>query len=202
MMRVGIYARVSTDVQSTENQIEQLKEYCAKRGWEIAGIYRETISGKEKNRPEFVRMMEDARKRIINCVLVWSLDRFTREGTERVWFYLGHLREYGVSFVSYQEQFLSTDNELVRDILYSILGALAKQERLRISERTKAGLEQTRRNGTKLGRPETLSNGLHGQAVELRKRGLSYAEIGRALNVAAGSVPYLIKKVSENPRTK
>lgn len=192
-MRVGIYARVSTDVQSTGNQAEQLKEYCAKRGWQVGEVYRETISGKERNRPEFLRMMEDARKRVIDCILVWSLDRFTREGTERVWFYLGRLREYGVSFVSYQEQFLSTDNELVRDILYSILGALAKQERLKISERTKAGLEQTRRNGTKLGRPGVLNSEMHDFAVELRKQGLSYAQISESLGIPRGSVPYLIK---------
>lgn len=201
-MRVGIYVRVSTGKQDTENQLDQLRNYCVRRGWKIEQIYQETISGKERNRPEFSSMLEDARKGIIDCILVWALDRFTREGTERVWFYLGKLKDYNVSFVSYQEQFLSTDNELVRDVLYSLKAALAKQERFLISERTKAGLERTKRNGTKLGRPETLNNGLRDQAVELRKRGFSYSEIGRRLNVPAGSVPYLVKKVSENPRTK
>lgn len=110
-----------------------------------------------------------------------------------------------MSFVSYQEPFLDTDNELVRDILYSVLGTLARQERLKISERTKAGLECTRKNGTKPGRPGALSDELHGRAIELRREGLGYAQISAALNIPKGSVPYLIKLYENgnaNSRTK
>ena len=110
-----------------------------------------------------------------------------------------------MSFVSYQEPFLDTDNELVRDILYSVPGTLARQERLKISERTRAGLERTRKNGTKPGRPGALIDELHGRAIELRREGLSYAEISAALNIPKGSVLYLIKLYKNgnaNSRTK
>ena len=152
-MKVAIYTRVSTTKQDYENQLSQLREYCKRQNYEIEAIYKEIISGKEANRPEFKKMLQDAHKKKFDAILVWALDRFTREGTQKVFHYLSLLDSYKVKFISYQEPYFNTDNEMVRDILFSVMGALAKQERIRISERTKAGLQKAVQRGKKLGRP-------------------------------------------------
>jgi len=177
-MKVAVYTRVSTTKQEYQNQLSQLKSFCEKKGWQIIQEYSETISGKEANRPVFKQMLEDASKRKFDAIVVWALDRFTREGTERVWHYLSLLNTYGVSFVSYQEPFFSTENEMVRDILISVMGTLAKQERLRIGERTKAGLERAREKGVELGRPK-ISEKVIQIILQLRSEGISMMEISR-----------------------
>jgi DNA invertase Pin-like site-specific DNA recombinase len=97
--------------------------------------------------------MLDAHKRQFDLVLCWALDRFSREGMRPTIGYLQRLAENGVGFHSYTEPLLSTDNEMVRDIVLAVMAALAKQERIRIGERTRAGLARVRANGKHLGRP-------------------------------------------------
>lgn len=98
-------------------------------------------------------MFADASQRQFDLLLVWSLDRFSREGVAATVVYLQRLGSYGVSFHSYTEEHLSTDNELVRNILLATLASLAKLEREKISQRTKAGLERARASGKRIGRP-------------------------------------------------
>jgi DNA invertase Pin-like site-specific DNA recombinase len=86
-------------------------------------------------------------------VLVWAPDRFSRNGMATTIIDLQRLSSYGVSFHSFGEPHLSTDNELVRDVLLAVLSSLARLERSKISERTKAGLERARAKGKRLGRP-------------------------------------------------
>ena len=156
-MRVAIYARVSTDDkgQDPENQLRQLREWCANAGHTITREFIETASGGkgERQRPEFARLMRDAHKRQFDLVLCWALDRFSREGMRPTIGYLQRLADNGVGFHSYTEPLLSTDNEMVRDIVLAVMAALAKQERIRIGERTRAGLARVRQRGTKSGRP-------------------------------------------------
>jgi len=175
-MKVALYTRVSTTKQEYENQLAQLKTFCGSKGWEVISEYSETISGKESNRPIFKEMLDDAGKRKFDAIVVWALDRFTREGTEKVWYYLSLLNSYGVRFVSYQEPFFNTDNEMVRDILISVMGTLAKQERLRIGMRTKAGLERARAKGVKLGKPKVKGKAIQ-RILELGKEGKSIRQI-------------------------
>ena len=175
-VKVAIYTRVSTEKQNYESQLYELREYCKKQEWEIIKEYAEIISGKESDRQEFKKMLVDASKHEFDAILVWALDRFTREGTERVWYYFSMLKSYGVIFISYQEPYLRTDNELIRDIMISVMGALAKQERLRISARTKMGQERARREGKKIGKPE-ISEKTKQQIIELREQGKSFREI-------------------------
>lgn len=202
MKTIALYLRVSTDKQTHENQALQLQEFCKGKGFEIVQTYKETISGKEKERPEFKRMLEDASKHRFDSILVWSLDRFTREGTDMVWHYLSLLKNYNVSFLSYQEPYLNTDNEMVRDILYSILGALAKQERIRLSERTKAGLQRAMKEGKRIGRRKTYTVAQEAHIITLAKEGLPYTEIARRLGINAGSVKYALTKGMKSPRGK
>lgn len=175
-IRVALYGRVSTDKQNYDNQVNALKEYAKKNGWTIYKVYSEVISGKESEREEFKKMFADAEQRKFDAILVWALDRFTREGTEKVWQYLTRLKSLNIKFISYQEPYFNTDNELVRDVLFSIMGALAKQERLRISERVRAGLVRAKSLGHKSGKPE-IPIEIKEQIIACRKEGKTFKQI-------------------------
>jgi DNA invertase Pin-like site-specific DNA recombinase len=158
MARVAIYARVSKDdgSQEAENQLVQLRAWCAAAGHDIAAEYVDDMSGSKgtDKRRQLARMLDDAHKRRFDIVLVWALDRLSREGMVPTIGYLQRLAAAGVAFHSYSEPMLSTDNEMVRDIVLAVMSALAKAERQRISERTKAGLARVKAKGVRLGRPE------------------------------------------------
>ena len=156
-MRVAIYARVSTDDrgQDPENQLRELRDWCANAGHTIAGEYIDHESGRKgaDKRRQFAALFDDAAKRKFDCVLFWALDRFSREGMVRTIMHLQRLASHGVSFHSYTEPHLATDNELVRNILLALLSSLAKVEAQKISERTKAGMARAKAKGSKIGRP-------------------------------------------------
>lgn len=153
-MKVAIYARVSTEGkgQDTDNQLSQLREFAQAMKWDIYKEYADTVtaSGK-KDRPAFAQMFADASKRKFDLVLFWSLDRFSREGCRETLAHLTRLDSWGVGFRSYTEQYLDSTG-IFKDAVISILSTVARQERIRISERTKAGLDRVRRAGVKLGR--------------------------------------------------
>jgi DNA invertase Pin-like site-specific DNA recombinase len=155
--RVAIYARVSTEDkgQDPENQLRHLRTWCARPGYVVTHEYVEHESGGKgtEYRKQLGQVFNDASRRAFDLLLVWSLDRFSREGMTATVVYLQRLSSYGVAFHSYSEEHLSTDNELVRNILLATLASLAKLEREKISQRTKAGLERARANGIRLGRP-------------------------------------------------
>jgi len=122
-MRIAIYARVSTDDkgQDPENQLRQLRDWCGHAGHELVHEYIDRESGRKgvKERKQFARLFEDAHQRRFDCVLFWALDRFSREGMVPT-LYLQRLSACGVSFHSYTEAHLATDNELVRSWLRSV----------------------------------------------------------------------------------
>src|SRR5215471_8021266 len=157
MARVAIYARVSGNGnrQDTDNQLLQLRAWCADAGHEIVREYVENGSGGkgERGRPKFATLLDDAHRRQFDIVLCWALDRFSREGMIPTIAYLQRLAAAGVGFRSYTEPMLSTDNELIRDIVLAVMSSLAKQERLRHRERTLAGIDRARVKGTRSGRP-------------------------------------------------
>lgn len=157
--RVAIYARVSTTDkgQDPENQLRQLRAWCAQGGHEIVEEYVEHESGRKgtEGRQALAALLSDAHRRQFDLVLFWSLDRFSREGMAKTVGYLQRLSSATVAFHSYTEEMLSTENELVRDILIAVMSSLAKQEAIKISERTKAGLEKAKAKGQTLGRPKT-----------------------------------------------
>ena len=154
--RVAIYARVSTDKkgQDPENQLQQLRTWCERMDYEVVREYVEHESGAKgaDRRPQYARLFVEAARREFDMVLVWALDRFSRNGLTSTVVDLERLGSHGVGFHSYSEPHLSTDNELVRDVLLAVLASLAKLERQKISERTKAGLERARARGKRLGR--------------------------------------------------
>jgi DNA invertase Pin-like site-specific DNA recombinase len=181
-MRVGIYARVSTEDkgQDPENQLRDLRAWCVNSGHTVAGEYVDHESGRKgaDKRKQFAALFDDAAKRKFDCVLFWALDRFNREGMAQTILHLQRLTACGVTFRSYTEQHLSTDNELVGNILLALLSSLAKVEAQKISERTKAGMARAKAKGVKIGRPRI--------GIEIRQK--------IAARAAKGETPYAIAK--------
>ncbi len=154
-MRCVIYSRVSTIDQNLNNQLEQLKKYAESQNWEIVRIITDVSSGgkSSKERPGLNELLTICRKRQCDIVLFWALDRFSREGSRKTLKYLTLLDSFGTNWHSFAEPYISSLG-IFSDAIIAILSALAKQERVRISERTKAGLNRIR-GKVKLGRPKT-----------------------------------------------
>jgi DNA invertase Pin-like site-specific DNA recombinase len=152
-MRIALYCRVSTDKQDNRNQVEQLREFAGRQSWEIVTEYKDTVSGSgRRTRPQFEAVMLAASQRKFDLLLFWALDRLSREGIVKTLGYLEQLRTWGCGWRSYTQPFLDTGNEMTNSIVLSVLAAVAKQERITLSERTKAGLQRARRAGKRLGR--------------------------------------------------
>lgn len=147
--------RVSKDDESQdpENQREPLIEMANRLGLEIVDCYIDMCSGGSSNRPKFQQMLRDARQRKFDIILVWSLDRFSREGITNTLSYLDGLTRNGVALKSLQESWLDTSDQGVGKLLIAIMSWVAQQEKQRISERTKAGLQKAKADGKLLGRP-------------------------------------------------
>lgn len=191
-MKVAVYCRVSTEEQELSNQINILEEYCKKQDFEVFKVYTDVISGKEEKRPGFNQMFEDAHKLLFDMVLFWALDRFSRSGTLFTLQRLNELTKLGIKWHSYQEPYFSSLGEF-GDIVISVMSTLAKIERQRISERTRVGLERTRKRGTKLGRPET-SNYQIKQAQKLYKELGFYNAVAKRMHLSRNTVKKYVKK--------
>jgi DNA invertase Pin-like site-specific DNA recombinase len=180
-MRIAIYARISTEKnQDPDNQLRELRAWCRNSGHTITREYVEHESGRKgaDRRREFAALFEDAAKRKFDLVLFWALDRFSREGMAQTIVHLQRLTSFGVTFHSYTEPHLATDNELVRNILLALLSSLAKVEAQKISERTKAGMARAKTKGVKVGRPRL--------GIDIRQK--------IAQRAAKGETPYAIAK--------
>lgn len=142
-----IYARISTGEQNLDNQIRELKIMQKLQNYILLGVYSDKMSGGSANRPEFQRMLKDARLRKFDVVLVWSLDRFSREGINNTLSYLKYLKNHNVALKSLKESWLDTSDSGMGELLIAIFSWIAGQERKRISERTKAGLVNAKNVG-------------------------------------------------------
>jgi DNA invertase Pin-like site-specific DNA recombinase len=188
-MNIAIYARVSTEKQDNENQLVQLREFAAKQGWNVFAEYVDRESGAKSDRAEFQRMFADASKRKFDLVLFWALDRLSREGVLQTLQHLSRLESHGIGFRSFTEQYFDSCG-IFREAVISIMATLAKQERIRRSERTKAGLAVARARGKKLGRPQLRANAA--EITRLKSQGLSLRAIARQLGIGDGSVRRLL----------
>ncbi|MBS0528416.1 MAG: recombinase family protein [Proteobacteria bacterium] len=184
MFRAGLYARVSTnDQQTLAMQGRAMREYAARRGWTIALQVREVNSGTAR-REAREKLLDAARRREIDVVLVWRLDRWGRSVTDLL-ATLQELEHLGVGFVSLTEA-LDLTTPAGR-AMAAMLAVFAAFEREVLQERTRAGLAHARQNGTRLGRPATAA----AHAAEIRKlhgAGFSKSEIARRIQVGRTSV--------------
>ena len=153
MTKASIYVRVSTGDQDTVNQVLALTEWAKNRGYEVVAIYSEEESAwKTGHQRELARLLQDARKRKFDVMLVWALDRLSREGSLAILSLVHRLKTFGVKVLSYQESWTEAPGELA-ELLYALTGWVARMESQRRSERTKAGLERVKAQGKHLGRP-------------------------------------------------
>lgn len=160
-MKVALYARVSKDemsigrnqLQDPENQLQPMRKFCEAMSWDISAEFIDRASGGSANRPEFQSMMARVRQRHFDMILVWALDRFSREGMINTLKYIQTLKTYKTSLKSLQESWLDTSQEGVAELLLAFMAWVAAEEKRKISERTKAGLARKRSEGQVLGRP-------------------------------------------------
>jgi len=190
-MRVAIYARVSTlNGQHPEMQLAELREFAARRGWEVTCEYvDEGVSGSKESRPALNRLMTDAHRRRFDAVLVWKIDRFGRSLKHLV-NALADLDAYGVAFISLRDN-LDLTTPTGR-LMFQVVGAMAEFEKALIQERVKCGLKNARANGQQLGRPRRVVS--NDQLLRLKAQGASLREIATKLGIGYGTVRMRLAK--------
>lgn len=188
MKRAAIYTRVSTTRQENQNQLLQMKKFVKAQGWAVS-LFEDQESGKTDQRSAFQAMLQAAARREFDVVVFWSLDRFSREGALPTLNHLNTLSSYGVGFRSFTEPYLDSCG-LFRDAIVAILGTIAKQERVRLSERVKAGLERSKVSGTRsgkpIGRPRRVFD--REKVQDFRKQGLGFGAIAGKLGISKSTV--------------
>lgn len=195
-LRVGIYSRVSTadKKQDPEVQLTPLREFCKARDWSIVEEYVDKVSGAKDRRPALDRLMNDAKKRKIDVIVVWKLDRWGRS-LKHLINSLSELQALGVSFVSYSENIDLTTP--AGRMMFHVIGAMAEFERSLIIERVKAGMAIARLRGIKIGRqplpPADIVRVL--DAHENKK--LTIREIARETGIPRSTVFRVVKQFKE-----
>ena len=184
IQRAALYARVSTITgQNPELQISELKEYAARRGWQVVAEFVDRMSGVKESRPSLNRLMADARQRKFDVVVVWKIDRFGRSLRHLV-NALAELEAVGVPFISLHDNLdLSTPSGR---LMFQIIGAMAEFERALIRERVQAGLANAKKKGKKLGRPRVVVD--VDRVAALRRSGAAWQTISQKLSVGVGTL--------------
>lgn len=187
--KFGVYGRVSTsDKQDVEVQLRELRNYAQARGWEIKEYVDIGQSGAKDKRPALDSLLNDIRKRKLDGILVWKLDRFGRSLKSLVTT-LEELRSLGIQFVSYTEN-LDFSTPAGR-AMANLIGVFAEFERDLIRERVVAGLANARAKGRKLGRP--MGDVDIKKLLSLRQQGLTLRTIASEMKVSLGFVHKTIK---------
>lgn len=157
-MKAVIYSRVSTQEQETANQVIHLKGWAKSRGFDLVEVYQEQESAwTHGHQKELQRLFIDAQRGHFKVVLVWALDRLTREGSLAILTLINKLQRLNVRVYSYQEQWTEAPGELT-ELLFALTGWVARMESNRRSERTKAGIERKRLEGWQPGRPPSKND--------------------------------------------
>lgn len=184
MKQAAIYARVSThNGQNPEMQLDEVREYCRRRGWKIVGEYvDEGICGSKEHRPALDRLLSDCRKRLVDAVVVYRYDRFARSLRQLV-NALEEFRALGIDFVSLHEGVdTSTPNGR---LVFGIFASIAEFERELIRDRVRSGLAHAKSRGRKLGRPAVAVDA--SKVASLRAEGRSWAAISTELGIGKGT---------------
>jgi DNA invertase Pin-like site-specific DNA recombinase len=192
-MRAALYGRVSTrgKGQDTENQLIQLREYCSRQGWTLVREYIDQESGaRSDDRDELQNLLTAASRREFDVVIVWALDRFSREGVKKTFDHVERLRAYGVEFESYTEAHFRTTGP-AGELMMAIAAWIAQQEHKRIVARVQAGLKRAKAQGKKLGRPRAAVR--TERVLELKAKNMSIRQIADATGVSAMTVQRILK---------
>jgi DNA invertase Pin-like site-specific DNA recombinase len=180
--------------QEHENQLRELREFVTRKasdGWVLVGEYVDKASGKSAERPAFQRLFAEASRRQFDLVLFWSLDRFSREGVLETLQHLQRMSSHGIEWFSYREEYLRSIG-IFKEAVLAILACIAKQERVRLSERVHAGLNRARAQGKVLGRPRAAVR--PAQVRRLKERGMSIRSIAAETGVSPMTVQRILAK--------
>jgi len=190
-MKTGIYARVSTTDQDCSQQLQQLREYAAARGWQIEGEYVDNgHSGSKDTRPAMNRILAAARARRIDAILVWKMDRWGRSMPHFI-DSLQELSSLGVRFIATTQGIDTDESNPTSKLMLNLLVAFSEFERELIVERTRAGLERARRAGRIGGRPRLVVN--RDEVARLDEDGLTMREIAEEMGISPASVCRMLK---------
>lgn len=195
-MKTAIYARVSTsgNGQTPEMQLRELREYCQRRGWTVAGEYVDLgISGVKEKRPQLDRLMVEAHRRRFDAVIVWKFDRFARS-VSHLLRALETFQALGIHFVSLSES-LDTSTPAGK-MVFTVLGAVAELERSLIVERVRAGMRNAKAKGKLIGRPAKtfLDQGARRSIWEAHRRGgVSLRQLAAQFSTSLGTVQRCIE---------
>lgn len=185
--------------QDPENQLLELRRYAIAQKWEIVE-YIDRATGKNSDREALQQIFSDASQRKFGVLVVWSLDRLSREGVWETFEHIRKLRQYGVDFESYTEPHFRTTGP-AGELMIAIAAWIAKQERIRISERTKAGLARARAKGRIGGRPAKVFDRTRAQAMRDQIPPMSWRAIERELGIPQSSIRDALQGVREtSPR--
>ena len=188
MKKVAIYARVSTDKQTTQNQIDALREVAERSGYIITQIFSEDgISGSKgrEGRPALDQLMKSATQRKFDMVMCWSIDRLGRSLQNLVEI-LNELQAMRIDLF-FLQQGMDTSTPSGR-MIFSVFGAIGEFERNLIRERVIAGQKRAVANGVKMGRPTKMNDGMRSAIQLLREKGMGIKQIARELKVGIGTV--------------
>ena len=198
-MDAGLWLRTSTDNRGQDPKLQRtdLDNVCHQRGWNIVKVYEveESAFGK-KPREQFQVMLEDARKGKFQVLVVWSMDRFSREGEWSVSRIMASLQDWHVTFYSYNEPFLDTSGPFA-GFLIPLFAWLARQESIRKGRAVKLGMEKAKSKGSHIGRPRvTIRRGFNEQfnkVVERLNAGdLSHRKAAKELKIGYATLKRLL----------
>ena len=190
MKRAALYCRVSTTDQHPETQLNELRQFAANRGFQVAGEYIDHgYSGARARRPELDRMMDDAQRHKFDVLLVWACDRLARS-TKHLLQTIDELNGMGIQFLS-QREAIDTEGPLGRAIIV-IVSAMAELERCIIIERVKAGMRRARLEGRQIGRSRLDVN--RQQVIDDRRSGMSLTQVAKKHGISRASVCRIAKQ--------
>jgi DNA invertase Pin-like site-specific DNA recombinase len=185
--RAALYVRVSTDAQTVENQIRELKEVAERRGWEVVQVYSDAgISGSKgrANRPGLDQMLKDASRRKFDIVMAWAIDRVGRSLIDLL-HTIQHLEACGADLYL-DQQAIDTTTPMGK-LVFQVTGAFAEFERSMIRQRVKAGLRRAVAQGVRLGRPK-IDITLEQKAQKHLKKGMGSLKVAKSLGLGTGTV--------------
>jgi len=191
MKRAAIYARVSTDKQTVNNQLQELHKVAERHGWEVVSEYKDRgISGAKgrDKRPQFDAMLKAANRREFDVIMSWSVDRLGRSLQHLVEF-LGDIQQKGVDLYLHQQN-IDTSTPSGK-AMFQMVGVFAEFERAMIQERVKAGLARARKEGKVLGRPKS-SAAIEASIIKLRSEGKGMLAIAKELGVGTSVVQRVV----------
>lgn len=185
--RAALYARISTREgrQHLESQLRQLRKFAVRMKWSVSIEETDQTTGAADTRPGLERLMRQAARRAFDVLVVFDLSRLTRGGPARAFQYIARLNRFGVEFWSMTEEHFRTCDQM-GEVFIAIAAHIARQERLMLQARIKAGLHHARKQGIRLGRPPQLIN--QARAEQLHQAGLSVRQIASALKVSKSTI--------------